>query len=152
MEFPSTDTPCSLKETAQRLSELQRNRLGSLQTMQEFHYHLVSAVEDSGVGRSFGYHNCMTNCCRNGKELELQPVCQTAPHFFCKVLFCHCDVAQNIFMMDGCKYNRIHVARMTLYAQRKPILNFHEGKPCQISFEVANVGQSNMGWVMWGFS
>ena len=136
-------------EKLPRLSELQRRRLGTLQTMQEFPYHLLSAVEDSGVGRSFGCHNCMTNCCRNGEELELQPDCQTALLFFLKTLFCHCDVAQNIFMMDGCKYNRIHVASMT---QRKPILNFHEGKPCQISFEVANVGQSNMGWVMWGLS
>ena len=92
----------------------------------------------------------MTNCCRNGEELELQPDCQTALHLLPKTLFCHCDVAQNIYMMDGYKYNRIHVARMTFYAQRKPILIFQEGKPSQISYEVANVGQSNMGWVMWG--
>ena len=105
MEFRSIDTP-----------ELQGKDWVHFKQCRNFHTIYFQQWRTRGVGRSFGCHNCMTNCCRNGEELELQPDCQTALHFFLKTLFCHCDVAQNIFMMDGCKYNRIHVASMTVCA------------------------------------
>ena len=107
MEFTSID-----RETAKAI-RIAEKKIGYTSNNVGISIPFTFSSGGLGVGRSFGCHNCMTNCCRNGEELELQPDCQTALHFFLKTLFCHCDVAQNIFMMDGCKYNRIHVARTT---------------------------------------